>query len=223
MQSQYVLKIYSKQTDSTPIAQTSDIIDLTINEDINSISGAQVTLKFDTLNIAQYRKVEIYEVGEISDTRLFLGYVDSFVPSFDKIVLTCKSEKGLLARKLVTTDRTYAAQTITTILTQLLGDWNTAYTEDWSISTSIVTTTSKTVKVGDNLYDIIQELATSVGAVWNCADRIITAEILLGTDYTGASNFKELVYNGDNPRENNINSVEYQSYGTLSNIIIGDD
>ena len=129
----------------------------------------------------------------------------------------------MLARKLVTTDRTFTTQTITSIFTTLFADWIALYGEDWNISTTIATTTTKTVKVGDNFYDIIEELAGSVGAVWNCTDRVINIATLLGTDYTGASNFKELVYNGDNPRENNINSVEYQSFGTLSNIITGDD
>lgn len=181
---QYVLKIYTKQTDSTPIAQISDIVDISISEDINALSTCAITLASDTPNISQYRKVEVYEVENNVDTRVFLGYIDNFTPSIDKIVLNCKSEKGLLARKLVTVDRVYTTQTITTILTQLFVDWNTAYSEDWSVSTSIATTTSKTVKQGDNLYDIIEELAGSIGAVWNCTDRVIKIETLLGTDYT---------------------------------------
>lgn len=101
-----------------------------------------------------------------------------------------------MSRKIVTTDRVFTTQTLTTIFTQLFADWNGTYSEDWSVSTSIATTTSKTVKVGDNLYDILDELAKSVGAVWQCIDRVIHIETLLGTDYTQPANFKELVFNG---------------------------
>lgn len=220
---QYVVKIYQGQGASAPLAQISEIIDLSISDDVNGISSCSIALEANVPGIAQYRKVEVCEVGEISDTRVFLGYVDSFVPAFDRITLSCKSEKGLLARKLVTVDRTFSNKTVTEILTQLFADWNGAYSEDWAVSTSIATTTTKTVKVGDNLYDIIEELATSAEAVWDSQDRVVRVAALLGTDHTQPSDFKELVYNGENARENTLNSVSYESYGTLSNVIIGDD
>lgn len=69
---QYVLKIYNKQTDSTPIAQISDLIDITIDEDINGISTSTIAVGASTANISQYRKIEVYEVGNNTDTRVFL-------------------------------------------------------------------------------------------------------------------------------------------------------
>ncbi len=225
---QAIVKIYTNQFATTPISQVSEILDVKIGYDVNSFDTATVVLAYNVPNIAQYRKIEVYSVELNSswasyDRLLFSGFIDSFKPTSKDITIQAKSEKALLYRKTVVNDAVYTGQTISQIMTAILTDWNTAYSETWSFSSSIATTISKTVKSWDNIYDVLAELCVQTASVSKSVWGVITASTLLGTDYTSPSNYKELTYDGNDLKFSNMWAPDFESYGTISNIIIGSD
>jgi hypothetical protein len=62
-------------------------------------------------------------------------------------------------KKLVLSDKSYTNETLTTIMEDILSDWNSAYSENWIFSTNDTTLISKELKNGDNIYDILEELS----------------------------------------------------------------
>lgn len=225
---QAIVKIYANQFATTPISQISEILDVKISYDVNSFDSATLKLAYNVPNIAQYRKVEIYSVEPNSswasyDRLLFSGFIESFKPTARDITIQAKSEKALLYRKFVVNDAVYTTQTISQIMTAILTDWNTAYSETWSFSSSIATTITKTVKQWDNIYDILNELCVQTASVSNSIGWVITASVLLGTDYTSPSNYKELTYDGNDLKFSNMWAPDFESYWTISNIIIWSD
>lgn len=218
-----VLKIYQNQSSTLPLFQITNIINLTIDEDINWIWTCKIEIPASIPNIAQNRKIEVCEVKNWVDTRLFLGYIDNFDPNLRTLELNCKSEKSLLARKPITTARSFTGKTLTEIMTTLLNDWFTFSWEQFTFSTSIWWTMQKTLQVWDNLYDILEEITWNIWAIWTCNDMNIKAELLLWTDYTQPLNFKELVFDLGDPRSNNVIDIKRPNFWTLANIIIWED
>jgi hypothetical protein len=48
-----------------------------------------------------------------------------------------------------------------------LSEWNTAYSENWTLETDLVTTITKEFKQGDNFFDVIEEIAGLAEAVFD--------------------------------------------------------
>ena len=72
---QAIIKIYQNQFSTTPLAQIAEVLDLSIQYDINSYDTAEIKIAFDVPNISQYRKIELYSVDKDS----YGGYIDKMI------------------------------------------------------------------------------------------------------------------------------------------------
>lgn len=214
-----LVKIYQNQFDTT--ADIVEYIDwlVTIKDDIKSYSTMTIeNILFD--GITQFQKIELYEVIDNTDILVFKGYINNPQFSINKMVLECRNEKWLMAKKLCLSDKTYYLQSWLSMIQDLLNDLNTAYWENWTVSSSIVTAISKDFKQWDNLFDIINEIADLLQAQWTVVDEQIIMETFVWEDKTIWPGFTEAIYNGNDNRENNINDAKIESFWTMANIII---
>ena len=216
----YLLKIYENQNSSTVLTQILDIISIQINFDISDISNATIKVPLYYNWLKQFNKIEIYETITNNDLLIFQWYIFNLKISTKDIEIISKDEKSLLKKKLVISDKTYSWQTITTIVNDLLSDWNILSWDNLTFTSSINTTVSKDFSEWDNLFDCIEELSWLVWWVFTSNNWQIIVETILWEDKTTWSNFTELVYNWKDPNENNIYDVVIENYETVSNIII---
>ncbi|MDD3302286.1 MAG: hypothetical protein PHN31_01925 [Candidatus Gracilibacteria bacterium] len=213
-----VLKVYNAGVIST---QIQNISEATINYDINNF--ASCSLKIPVIDgLTKYSKIEVCEVTTI-DTIIFTGYIYDLIVSIDSIEILGRGIKELMNKKLILSDKSYTNQLMTTIINDILNDWNTAYSETWTFLTNDTTLITKDYKLGDNIFDILEELSGLVGMVWDVIDEEIIVANLLGEDKTTGLNYLALIYNGMDPYESNITKPVSKSYSTISNVIIGMD
>jgi len=213
-----VLKVYNAGVITT---QIQNIFEATIDYDINNFATCDLTIPVIT-GLTKYDKIELYEVDWI-DKLLFTGYIYDLQVSVNEIKLLGRSTKELMNKKLVLNAKSYTSQTITTIMNDILWDWNTAYSETWTFSTNDTTLVSKDYEIWDNVFDILEELSWLVWMVWDIVwEQIIVAE-LLWTDKTTWLEYTALIYNWADPYESNISKLISKSYSTVSNVIIGSD
>lgn len=220
---QLTVILYATRTSTTPIKSISAISECTVTDNVSEISTAKIEFPYDVTGLEALQWVEVVATEAGVDTTIFRGFIDRVTASLQSVTIDAKSEKAVMKRKLATTDRTLSAVTASAAITTLLTDWNSAYGELFTCFSTIATTITKTVEKGDNLYDIIEEIAGMVGAVWDVADGVIRIEALLGTDYTDPSNFKEITYDAQDPFRSNLLEVSAETYGTLANVIIASD
>lgn len=214
-----VLKVYDINWDIS--TQIQDIFEATIDYDINNF--ASCSLKIPVIEwLTKYSKIELYEVNW-EDTLIFAGYIYDLIVSVEEIELLGRSTKELMNKKLVLNDKTYTNQTLTTIMDDILDDWNTAYSENWTFYTNVTDLVSKDFKIWDNIYDILEELSWLVWCVWDVIWTEIIVTDLLWEDKTDWVNYTALIYNGNDPYESNITKPKTKSYSTVSNVIIGID
>ena len=206
---------------------------INVSEEINSVKIKEDLMWFDTMtitipylpNLAQMNKIELYEVTMNEDLLIFQWYIYNLSPWLNEISIIARSEKALMEKKLVLSDKNYSWQTITSIMNDLLNDWNTAYWETRTFESNITTTITKEFKKKDNLFWVLNELWELLDAVWVCKNNKITFNELIWEDKSliWTTNFTEAIYNWLDPWENNITDVKYSSLWTVSNIIIGSD
>lgn len=217
-----VIKTYNNQFSTDVITQIQEVDKWVIEFDINNFGTAELTIPIIN-GINKFDKVEVYEVTGGLDTLVFTGYIFDFRITTEQIVLICRSVKELLNYKLVLSDKSYTNQTITTIIEDILGDWNTAYWDFWTFFSADTSLISKDFKTGDNLYDIIEELAGVLWLVWDVIGNQIEVKELIGEDKTSVVNYKEFFFNGNSQAISNISEPILTSYPTLRNVVIGID
>lgn len=217
------IKFFSGNFSTVPTRTVQEVSALEIVKDLTSVSTAKFSVSPTVLGISTYQTVEIWEVGN-PETLLFRGFVSKVRPSLQSVEVELKSEKGLLARKIATTDRSFSGSTVSAVLTQLFADWNSAYSEPFTVSSALATSVTKDVKQGDSLYDLIDELATLAGAVWTCENGVVTVAEVLGTDYTNPSgDFKELTFDATDPKRSNVADFSLETYSSVANVVLGTD
>lgn len=210
-----VLKVYNG---GAIVTQIQDIIECTIDYDINNYNSCTVTIPvIDNLN--KYDFIELYEVTT-TDSLLFEWYIFDLEVWINEIQLIWRGTKELMNKKLVLSDKSYSNKTITEIMEDILSDWNLAYWENWIFSTNDTTLIWKDFKTWDNVYDILEELSWLVGMVWTVEWNNIRVAELIWEDKTTWLNYTALIYNWKDPYETNISNLKSKSYSTISNIII---
>lgn len=213
-----VLKVYNG---GAIVTQIQDIFDATIDYDINNFNTCNLTIPVIEW-LSKYDKIELYEVTTV-DTLLFEWYIYDLQVWINEILLIWRSTKELMNKKLVLSDKSYTSETMTTIMEDILWDWNSAYSENWIFSTNNTTLISKDFKNWDNIYDVLEELSWLVWMVWTIEGENIIVTDLIGEDKTTWLNYTALIYNWKDPYETNISNLKSKSYSTVSNIIIGID
>ena len=220
---QIVLKIYDNFFSSIPDMIVDQVIEIEINEDVNSISNMSLKLLNDFTGLKRMQKIEAYEVENNIDTLVFQWFIDSITPGIDNLNLVCKNEKAVFMEQLVLSDKNYVWQTIDFIINDLLSDWNTAFSESWTYSNTLTGTHDKDFKEWDKLFDAIEEIVWLAGWVWIILNEKVITTDLIWTDNSIWTWFTEIVLNKSEPAENNILDFNRKNFSTKKNIIIWSD
>lgn len=216
-----LIKVYEHQFDDTIIAQ--EIIDsqVEIKQELNSFATASFDMPL--IKIEEYNIVEIYEVGN-TDKRVFRGYVYKIEPlrrQRGTIKIECRSEKAIMNDRIVLSDKNYVDTDISTIIGDLLWDWNTDYNENWDFNVWITKQINLELKQWDRYYDIFDELCEQNELFWDIVDKKVIFTKSLGIDRTTWSEYQEVLYNGLFPNTANIVNIKLNGTATRKNILIG--
>lgn len=212
-----IIKIYDNFTDIQPKEQIEVYNSLEIREDLTSYSYCDLTIPiFDWIN--ELDIVRIYEIQN-TDKLLFEGYIDILNPWLEEIKLNIKDYKSLLKRKGLVTDKNYTNQTPKQIIDDLISYYNWLG-DNWVCISSVSTQLNKEYKIGDNIYDIINEIAQELQKQWIIYWTTIYFADLVWDDYTSWVDYTEIVYDYEDFAGNNITNIELIKYGDIANIIV---
>lgn len=219
---EYLLKIYSNQNSSIPYNVVENINNISFNRDLNDFSTLEIELPINISWMRQFNKIELCTVWDWEDIVEFWWYIHSIKPSLSKISLECRDSKALLLYKILISDKDFTWVSISSAMNSILWEWNTETNESWTFSTNSVATITKKFSEWDNFFDILDDLWELLKCVrkieWNT---IIFNETLWEDKSVPENpNFFELVYNGDDLNENNIDTIETETYWTQANLII---
>lgn len=183
----------------------------------------ELDLPINISGLSQFNKIELCVALENTDIVEFWWYIHSIKPTNWKISLECRNYKALLLKKLLLSDKDFSWTTITSAFNSILSEWKTETGEDWIISTNFTWTFTKKFSEWDNRFDILDEIWELTECVWTVEWNTIIINQMLWIDRSIPSNpdFFELVYNGEDLNENNIDTIETETYSTQSNLIIG--
>ena len=215
-----ILKTYNNAFGGNPLNQITAINDVQVNKKIKSVDIMNITIDKDITWLKRGQRVELYEIINAQDILLFDWYIDKLQPSFEDVTLVCKSNKWLMKKKLVLSNKNYVNEPFNNILNDLLNDWFVAYWENWTFNNSLIWNITKEFKEWDSLYWVIDEMVSLLWWVWTVKWTIITSSTLLWIDRTTWGDFQELIYNALDTNDNNISNVTTEDYSSISNIVI---
>lgn len=217
-----IAKVYENQFDTTPSYLLDEINELDIEQEVSGDS--RVTMAIPVFSwLKQYQKIELYEVKNGTDNIFFSGYIYALRLSIEKFELDLRDENTLMRHKWVLSDKSYTDKAPEHILNDIVTERNASYSESWTVDSSVTDTITVDFKKGDNWYAVLDTLSEQLGYNWMVRQQTITFDDIVGVDRTSWDNFIELVYNWDNHREDNIANVTRESYGNVSNVILGSD
>ena len=212
-----IIKFYDSITDTLPKEQIEYYNSIDITENLTSYSYADIDIPL-VIWLEELNIVRIYEILD-SDTLLFEWYIDSITPWVDNINIQIKDYKWLLQRKLIVENKTYIAQTPKQIIDDLILYYNWLG-DNWLSISGVWTTINKDIVIGDNIYDVINEIANELQCQWIIYWSTIYFETLVWDDLTSWINFTEIIYNWIDYTENNINNIWLKNYWNIANIIV---
>ena len=218
-----MIKIYSGVFDTTPIDTIDTYFDIEIKEDISWTSFMQLSLSNKQTGIKRGQKIQFFEIKDWQDVGLFEGYIDELSPWLDLLEITAKDFKDLMQKKLTTQSYNFVSKTLQEIVESIVSDWNSTYSENWTVNSNFTLTISKDIKQGDNFYDIFNELSETFLWAWTVKWNEIFFSEIIWEDKTSWSSFTEIIYNKNEPVENNLSDIKVVNYGTISNIIYWTD
>ena len=226
----FVIKISEDYTDSTIEAQFINPFDIKYIEELLDTNDLEFTLDINDPQIAsiiEYKKVTLYEVGSNVDTLLWTGYVSNPSNDFERMFVICSDEKRYMQKKVIYEDKNWSSISIDTILSTLVTEANTrsgGLHGDLTYETSLTDVITKDFKKGTTYFDILQQLAETLGAEWRVEENKIIFETIIGEDKTSGANFVELISNRTSPVESNIAGYKSQRNGNfISTAVIGKD
>jgi len=205
---------------------THDIQEITWTESVyKNLEDLTDNLEDYTMNLEDFWLVStstttIKRQINSQDNVIFQGFILDINVNSTTIWLTLRSQKWLLERKIILSDKSYISKTISFILTDLFSDWNTFTWETYTFETDISQTVTKDFKEWDSFFNILDELAELTWAVWNMLENKIYFKIMLWEDRTSWDNFLSLKYNRQMTKANNILEPIMESNWVVSNIII---
>lgn len=218
-------KVYETQFSTTPKLQVFEILECEIEKNARDVSTATLIVPPYLVGIKQYNWIEIYEpFGDSADRLLFRGFIENRTPELTRIILNIKGEKSILKRKSVTVNQTFTGVSISSMLTSVLNGWNSAWGDNYSVSTSSTyNVSSKQIKQGDNIYAVIDEQVNAAKCVWDVVRWVVKIEPSLWNDYTTWSNLKEVIYDWNEAYLSNVTNIKLETFGSIANIIYGTD
>jgi len=222
---EYVLKIYSNQNSSNPFNTVENLNNISFSWDLNDFSVMKIDLPINVSWLSQFNKIELCTTVDDTDVVEFWWYIHTISPSNGKITLECRNYKALMLKKIILSDKDFSWATLSVAINSILLEWKNETNEDWFFSTSFTGTFTKKFSEWDKLFDILDEIADLTSCVRNVVWNTIIFDEIIWTDRSilANPNFFELIFNGEDLTENNIDTISTSTYWTLSNMVIGKD
>lgn len=218
-----MIKIYSWIFDTTPIDTIETYFNAEIKEDISWVSSLNMTVKNEVTGLKRLQKIEFFEIKDNQDIILFEWYISELKPWLNNIEIEAKDFRQLFSKKLCIQNYSFTNETLDNIINTIVTDWNNAYWESWVVNTNLTGTISKDLKEWDNFYDIFYELSETFLWMWTIKWNEIFFWEIIWEDKSVWENFTEIIYNKNEPVENNLSEISRQNYSTIANIIFGTD
>jgi hypothetical protein len=215
---------FLKFSDASGAFTTPDLVGFTLDQDVNGYDTLTVTLPPEITGIRQFQRVECFRADVGADFRIFSGYVFKVTAQLGQISVACNSEKWLLQKKLVLSDTAFSNTAANSAITSLVSAWNSAHGESWTVSCAVTDPITKTLKQGDDLFGVVEEIAGLVGCVFDAQDGVITVAPLLGRDLSAPGDgYAEAVYDELDPAGTNVSDLSVETYSTVTNVLISSD
>jgi len=217
-------KFITSLRDDTVIAQQQIDSTIDIVEDLEYFWYANFTMPIID-GVEEDVIVELYNV-QVTDILIFRGYIHQIKPirqQFWLMEITLRAEKAMLYRRLVLSDTSYSSDDIKDVLEWLVSVYNSSYGENRTVDTDFTKNVSIDVKTGDNLYDILDELAEQCEAQRKIENWEILFKRQIGEDKSTGSNYQEVVYNWTSPSNANIASIDVVWTALRANVVVGVD
>ncbi len=110
-------------------------------------------------NLKEFTRIRLALNIDGTESTVFDGVVRETVANQNGIVITLNDFLYLLKKKKLYTNKTYTGIAINVILAELIGEVNARYASGITITTSVVTTVTKTYKDFISIFDILKDLA----------------------------------------------------------------
>lgn len=178
--------------------------------------------------VVQYKKIALYVVEEGSDVLEWSGYISDLDIDLDVIRVKCFDEKKFMEKKILFADKTWAAEPIANILSELASDANSRSSGvrgNLTSTTDLSDNVTKDYSKGTKYSVILDEIADLLDAEWDVVLNEIRMYDTIGTDRTvSGADFIEFVSNIYSPNENTITEYrQLRSGRDIATSVIGKD
>lgn len=216
-----IARVYPHYRSQEVIAQSEILSQAVIEESIDGFSVAKLEISM-LPGMDTWCKIELYEVGNTEDHLVFRGNIYELKPLWQRwnmLAIVARGEKALLHQRKALKEYKFTNKTISAIVTELLQNYNTEYNEDWGFETWNDESLTLEVGVGDDYYDIFDEICEQKELFWEVEDGIISFK-KSGNDLRDT---QILEYDWLSPNPGNITNIELIGTATGGNVVLVED
>ena len=216
-----IARVYPHYRSQEVIAQSEILSQAVIEESIDGFSVAKLEISM-LPGMDTWCKIELYEVGNTEDRLVFRGNIYELKPLWQRwnmLAIVARGEKALLHQRKALKEYKFTNKTISAIVTELLQNYNTEYNEDWGFETWNDESLTLEVGVGDDYYDIFDEICEQKELFWEVEDGIISFK-KSGNDLRDT---QILEYDWLSPNPGNITNIELIGTATGGNVVLVED
>ena len=216
-----IARVYPHYRSQEVIAQSEILSQAVIEESIDGFSVAKLEISM-LPGMDTWCKIELYEVGNTEDRLVFRGNIYELKPLWQRwnmLAIVARGEKALLHQRKALKEYKFTNKTISAIVTELLQNYNTEYNEDWGFETWNDESLTLEVGVGDDYYDIFDEICEQKELFWEVEDGIISFK-KSGNDLRDT---QILEYDWLSHNPGNITNIELIGTATGGNVVLVED
>lgn len=216
-----IARVYPHYRSQEVIAQSEILSQAVIEESIDGFSVAKLEISM-LPGMDTWCKIELYEVGNTEDRLVFRGNIYELKPLWQRwnmLAIVARGEKALLHQRKALKEYKFTNKTISAIVAELLQNYNTEYNEDWGFETWNDESLTLEVGVGDDYYDIFDEICEQKELFWEVEDGIISFK-KSGNDLRDT---QILEYDWLSPNPGNITNIELIGTATGGNVVLVED
>ena len=194
-----------------------------------NLEDLTMNLEDYTMNLEDVWLISSWTVSESKyinqkDNLLFQWFISKPIPWLKEMTLECKNQKSLMSQKIILENISFTNKTLKEIVDWVLSQWNTAYWENWTSDIAEWWAVfSKSFLEKDVFFNVFNELAKSQWFAWTIQDQKIVMKYIIWEDRSSWEDFMEIVYDNNEPQENNILDVKVDYFSTISNVVIWSD
>lgn len=212
-------KIYShiRSNNLIGIIPLDGLIEIT--ENLKWFDEARIDITYINWML-EYNKIQIVDDN---NELIFDWIIYQLEPRFDRpdlLLATLRSNKFIFHKREVLVDYSPVSVDVKTILQHMLTEYN-SYWEAWILDSDITRDITIELKVGDNLFDSIDELADQCECFW---DVVWSTLIFKGSLWIDRSldtpNYQQIVYDGNAISGTNILNVSAKRIAERANVVV---